>query len=352
MNSNARLLAFSCSGVLLITIGAFVVNAGPLDPPAGPVTPSYKTLTDVEPRIEVGASTTPGDGANVFIINKSGSYYLGGNISVPSGKNGITITASDVALDLNGFTITGAAGSLRGVTISGQRAHVHHGSIVSMGLDGLSNSAGSAVIEHVSAAGCGDDGISVGSASQVRNCSSTSSGGRGIAVGISSMVENCTVTAATGDGFEGSQTIFRHCTVNNSGVGISAGSACAVIDCNPQANKGDGIRVTGGCLVRGNNCVSNGTADPAAAGIRATGGDSRIEQNNCSFNDVGIAVSGSGNIILQNTCSGSSVNNYDIAASNRYGAIVNITGAGAAAALGNSAASTLTSTDPWANFAY
>lgn len=44
---------------------------------------------------------------------------------------------------------------------------------------------------------------------------------------------------------------------------------------------------------------------------------------------------------------------YGIAIGNRYGPIVNITaGGGAAAVNGNSAVSTVASTDPWANFSY
>jgi parallel beta-helix repeat protein len=87
------------------------------------------------------------------------------------------------------------------------------------------------------------------------------------------------------------------------------------------------------------------------AGILATVGDNRIEGNNCAGNDRGIDVDGSGNIIIGNTCSGNSTN-YDIVANNRYGPIVNITASGTAAVSGNSAASTVTTTDPWANFAY
>ena len=38
--------------------------------------------------------------------------------------------------------------------------------------------------------------------------------------------------------------------------------------------------------------------------------------------------------------------------SNRYGPVVNITAVGAVASSGNTASSTVSSTDPWANFAY
>src|SRR5262245_39743009 len=54
--------------------------AGPLDPPAGPVTGTYKTLQQVEPRIDV--ATLPGSETCAHIIWQPGSYYLSGNLSV------------------------------------------------------------------------------------------------------------------------------------------------------------------------------------------------------------------------------------------------------------------------------
>lgn len=41
-----------------------------------------------------------------YIINQPGSYQLTSNLVVPAGTNGIGIAASNVTLDLNGFTIT------------------------------------------------------------------------------------------------------------------------------------------------------------------------------------------------------------------------------------------------------
>jgi hypothetical protein len=43
-----------------------------------------------------------------YVISQAGSYKLSGNLQVPTGVNGIQITASNVALDLNGFSITNA----------------------------------------------------------------------------------------------------------------------------------------------------------------------------------------------------------------------------------------------------
>jgi hypothetical protein len=66
-----------------------------------------KTLDEVEARIIVNASSTPGDVTNSFIIKAAGSYYLTGSITGVAGKHGISIQANDVTLDLNGFALIG-----------------------------------------------------------------------------------------------------------------------------------------------------------------------------------------------------------------------------------------------------
>jgi len=57
----------------------------------------------------VNGSVTPGDAPGFPItLSQRGSYKLTGNLVVPAATGAILITASDVSIDLNGFTITGA----------------------------------------------------------------------------------------------------------------------------------------------------------------------------------------------------------------------------------------------------
>jgi hypothetical protein len=62
-----------------------------------------KTLDQIEARTPINATATPGDASNQFIISAGGSYYLTANITGVSGKNGMSINASNVTLDLNGL---------------------------------------------------------------------------------------------------------------------------------------------------------------------------------------------------------------------------------------------------------
>src|SRR5689334_9465486 len=100
--------------------GVLISRAGPLDPPAGPVTPTYKTLTEVEPRIAINAINTPGDADSLFKITKPGSYYLTGNITGVVGRHGVEIIVGGVTLDLNGFDLVGvpAMGEFDGVSVT------------------------------------------------------------------------------------------------------------------------------------------------------------------------------------------------------------------------------------------
>ncbi|HRJ49802.1 MAG TPA: hypothetical protein PKU91_04680, partial [Phycisphaerales bacterium] len=103
--TNMKLAVFFAA--LGTVIGAMAVSAGPLDPPAGPVAGTYKTLTEVEPRIAINAVNTPGGANSLFRITQPGSYYLTGNITGVIGKHGIEIAASGVTIDLMGFDLQG-----------------------------------------------------------------------------------------------------------------------------------------------------------------------------------------------------------------------------------------------------
>jgi parallel beta-helix repeat protein len=154
-------------------------------------------------------------------------------------------------------------------------------------------------------------------------------------------VESCTVTNT------GSTNATPSAT---TGGGISVSSGSTVRDCTVAANKGDGILATFDCLITGNEAVSNGSSGDGA-GIHTTGSNNRIESNHVNFNDRGIDVDSTASVIIGNTASGNTTN-YVIALSNRYGPIVNITATGTAAVSGSSAASTMTTTDPTANYAH
>ncbi|HEY6184785.1 MAG TPA: hypothetical protein VIW67_21255 [Terriglobales bacterium] len=57
----------------------------------------------------INQSTVMAAGGFPYIISQPGSYKLTGKLTVPAGVNGVAISASNVTLDLNGFSIEGPA---------------------------------------------------------------------------------------------------------------------------------------------------------------------------------------------------------------------------------------------------
>src|ERR1051325_32592 len=137
-----------------------------------------KTLSEIEPRIAVNATNTPGDATSLFQITQPGSYYLTGNITGVVGKNGVAIAASGVTLDLNGFDLLGVAGSLYGVRAPVQNLTniaVVNGSVRAWGEGGVDllspYNPTNCRVADVLASGNSGAGILAGGGSTLRNCS-------------------------------------------------------------------------------------------------------------------------------------------------------------------------------------
>jgi parallel beta-helix repeat protein len=390
----ARLV--SCAAVLALVGTTFAV-AGPLDPPAGPIKSSYKTLTEVEPRIAINATNTPGDADSMFRITKMGSYYLAGNITGAGGVHCIEVSSDDVTIDLNGMTITGSPTSTGGIFGEGVRVNlvVRNGTIKGIGAgSGVSFSISSSkawMIENVAALANADDGIRVPSGSIVRSCRTTNNADTGIQTSERSQIIECVSEFNLGDGIIAGQSslVSRTISRNNTSDGIDAGNdGVKIFDCISSGNGGNGISGQNaahisGCVVRSNSLVgiataatsiierndvtfsgghgiafgtnsvvrdnashSNGTAT-AGAGIFTSSGRSRIEGNLCNDNDFGIRVTTSPNFIARNIVGNNGTLNWDIAIGNRCLVVSSVA---SGAITGNSGGVGAGSSDPNANF--
>ena len=170
----SRLGLLTLLSILLVWVG---VAAGAVSKDAGVV------LINQAQAIAGGVTSCDTPGFPVTICT-SGSYRLSGNLSVPSGTEGIGITASNVTLDLNGFTILlPASGSTP--SICSIRA------IGSLSLIRVQNGILSG----------GDCGVQLGSASNslvsdvtIETNVVTTSGASGITVGPTSRVQDNRVT--------------------------------------------------------------------------------------------------------------------------------------------------------------
>ena len=133
------------------------------------------------------------------------------------------------------------------------------------------------------------------------------------------------------------------------GVGIYVFGHGLIQNCTLRGNSGAGIYV--GVNSTTAKIINNVIVNNTLSGIQVAAGKNVIERNLVRGNSIGLNILTAGNLIIGNTAA-SNGTNYVIALSNRYGPIVDLTAAGAAAVNGNSAASTLVTTDPHANLSF
>ncbi|MBX3351813.1 MAG: right-handed parallel beta-helix repeat-containing protein [Phycisphaeraceae bacterium] len=381
--------------LISLTLASAAAFAGPIDPPAGPVAPTMKTLAEVEPRIAINAQNTPGDANSLYRISQPGSYYLTGNITGQPGMHGIEIGASDVTLDLNGFRLQGVPGSLDGIATGFLlfRVTIRNGTITSWGGDGIDLTEGGALmrpslIEGIHATANSGRGISVGRYATIRDCTAANNVGDGIVAVRYAIVESSVSSDNGGAGFDlGQDSLATNCIANgNDSYGITGFAHLVVRDCVTEGNGLDGIRgpegsnISGsasrnnggngiilfngstvrGCTAEGNTfagiyastrclVIENNAMNNQAAGFRVFNIDSRVEGNNSTGNTVGYLVESAGNFIARNTASGNTSSNWSVVAGNAC-FVVNATNS--AAINGNSGGVSPGSTNPNANYTY
>lgn len=244
--------------------------AGPLDPPAGPIAPTGKTLQEVQPRTPLVGDT----------IDVPGSYYLTGpRIS------GITITTAGVTLDLNGFTIAPATledainyssavdvrpiviknGFIRnasdGIECSGastlivervhitnctrgilasRDAHITNSTVVGTSLEGILV-LGRAVISDCSVSSGNDEGIRISSGA-VQNCM------------VSECLEGFDFSGGTGDE---DSVVALNCSATQCGTGFTSIDAVSLKNCSATQSTNRGFRMGNGSIL--SSCVASGT---------------------------------------------------------------------------------------------
>ncbi len=288
-----RLLALS-----LFLAGIDLFAQGSLTPP-GPPGPTMKSLNQIEARTPISSAT--------FTITAPGSYYLTSNLSAPADADGIVVNASNVTIDLNGFSLIGhgSGANTAGVNVQGTQLNlcVKNGTITGFSVAGILGDISSSRFEKLIIDASGLNGISMSDDNEVRDCVITHNGNNGISMKNGCRVVQSIVSGTHADGIIGIDgNTIESCTVaNNGGGGIGVNFGSVVRDCTVRANSLSGIIFSGGSQIIGNTCDANGVR-----GLGTTDNASRIEANTCTYNGSGgMSITGNGvNVIVRNTCRG------------------------------------------------
>ncbi len=339
--------------------------AGPLNPPSGAITSTMKSLEQIEPRVLLSSDTTPGDADSLFRITSPGSYYLNGSLTVSSGRMFIEIAASNVTIDLSGFRVNGASGSLTGIytTSSTKNVVVRNGAIsgFNQGIDMFNTSI--ATVEDVQITDVVGDGLTVGPSSKVLRVSVQDAGDDGFTAYGGTIMRDCTAYSCGSFGFYAAGAVSYHgCTARdntsagffvttgssvtgcvatgngNWGIGTIVNSEGVTIADNtvivPNSGSAQGISVYNKSTIR-NNTVTNNR--PGSWNLYVNEGN-RVEGNTTSGGLQAVTAGANKNLIIGNFHSGASaVGAFNVGGSNAVGPVVSATG-------------TISSTNPWANF--
>jgi hypothetical protein len=335
------------AGIGGLAAGALLARpaqAGPLNPPAGPVAPTGKTTQELfdattsEARrgwTPVSAATTPGvPGTSTFQISQPGAYYLTGPVAGGANTFAIRVTAGNVLLDLNGHTVSATGEGKFAVVLDGGQPAVR----VSGGILSVSNSAtgvgaaGDSVLleDLLVAADTGGYGFffNGGQGPVIRRCRFHGNGGSYAiysGAGVGAVVEDVTVGATGTPWVSGfyfvPRAVFRRCTLSGcnaaiyvgnaghveqcvvagptSGAGITVGQDSTVVDCWVNRAGAVGIEVGSQSLVDRCRSTTNGIG-----AIRA-GGESLVR--NCyvdwhpNASQYGIKATGNRVQVVDNT---------------------------------------------------
>lgn len=253
MQTSHSLLAALSGAFVSLLIGSSAFAQGALTPPGAPA-PSMKTLDQIEPRTPLG---TPGAvTTSTIVISQPGSYVLVGPVTV-AGGDGITITADNVTLDLNGFVVSSTASPRTGSGVGSTNTGivVRDGAVEGAGADNT-YSLGSGTVGFANGVVLGTiSGNFFGpkSGTRIENVRAGAFPGFGLGAaqvqaGVArygafagirgNLVSDCSVSYYSGYGIQGDN--IRGCTIGY-GYGTAAISGSVIDTCTGTISGGPGF---------------------------------------------------------------------------------------------------------------
>jgi parallel beta-helix repeat protein len=214
----------------------------------------------VDGTIEINQAKANAAGGLPYNITASESYRLTGNLTVPTGFTGILVNASQVVIDLNGFSIIGPGGGANGITANSGfvETTVENGTITGMG-QGISLKDNS-IVKSVHVDSNTSDGITVGNNSVVEGCTANSNTNSN---GIVCAGSGCTISGNTANGnsfgivANGSGSVILHNALNNNQFfGITATDKTTGYGEN-VLNTSNSVIISSGTSMKNNVCTTS-----------------------------------------------------------------------------------------------
>lgn len=215
-----------------------------------------KTLDQLDAKLEKRTPITSTGAA--FNITAAGSYYLTKDITFTG--HGLVITADNVTIDLNGFSLAGTgAGTGSGILVSGahKNVRVRNGTVRLFGGIGVAMStASNSTLEDLRVADNKGAGAQIGPFATVTRCTFTANGGVGIIASSGPAITDCSASGNAGHGIQtANAAVVSRCRgLANGTDGFNLGDEADISDCVASGNKNAGIRVFGGGAIK--NCVA------------------------------------------------------------------------------------------------
>lgn len=233
----------------LSIIGSLIagpVLAGDLNPPPGPPAPTFKTLTEVEPRRAVFDN-----GGAPISLQVPGEYFLAENIFATG--NAIEIRAGGITLDLNGFDVRGDLNGTSDfgilVTVSAsQTFRVKNGAIRNFEGAGIrsEDTIVPVIVEEIRVDRCGL-GIDLDGPGVIRRCLVQNSTSNGFRLDGRATLDSCIALDNGGDGFFlGGRSLLTRCTAHDNGfdgfIMTANADASRLSECLASGNGDDGFQ--------------------------------------------------------------------------------------------------------------
>jgi hypothetical protein len=246
--------------------------------PSAPVNAAVILIT--QDKANAG-NVTPGDAAGFPVtLSQPGAYRFDTNITVPTGKHGLVVTAHDVTIDFAGFRLWSGGGALHGIVGTFNSITIKNGTIANFAGRGIHGTGHFWSIENMRIAVNGWDGIYSGGRSwSIANSQIVENGKTGIysasTAAVNFLIRNNVINGNGSYGLftnsghiEGnviignhaagvvlnSGTILGNTILNNTSFGIDAGVSVGYGNNTLSNNNGASAEVWGGFQLHPNTC--------------------------------------------------------------------------------------------------